>query len=35
MDAGREHMLKMVKELQVISSVLVCVCCERQQQRDC
>ena len=35
MDVGREHMLKMVQELQVISSVLMCVCCERQQRRDC
>ena len=32
---GREHMLRMVQELQVIPSVLVCVCCERQQRRDC
>ena len=35
MDVGREHMLKMVQELQVIPSVLVCVCCERQQRRNC
>ena len=35
MDVGREHMLRMVQELQVIPSVLVCVCYERQQRRDC
>mgnify|MGYP004642987995 CR=1 FL=1 len=35
MDVRREHMLKMVQELQVISSVLMCVCCERQRRRDC